>query len=208
MKVTKWIIVIALLVIAVPGAKYLYSIIKHYPQAIRQSKETFSCSYFANLEIGTDIKTIEKDFSLPAPHNTLMGNFFYIDRIFEYVVPSRVIRVGLTSTEKDSFLFNGDYEIRFVTDSCSHWTQRPVPQHTIEQLNENGKQGCMKAKSYFLPLTLLIFSCALHVPEKYWYSSEIKEEHGGHFKSDSDIPFVILENVAIIESIHFPDSLF
>lgn len=117
-KAIKWIIGIAFLAIAVPGAKYLYGIMKYYPQAIKQSKDRFPCSYFSNLVIGTDIKTIEKEFALPAPTNTLMGNSFYTDRIFEYTVSHGVFRVGLTSTDDGKFLFNGDYEIKVDMDSC------------------------------------------------------------------------------------------
>ncbi len=55
---------------------------------------------------------------------------------------------------------------------------------------------------------LILFACAHYIPEPYWYSSTIKEPHGGHFKSTSDIPFVIIENSVILDSVQFPDSLF
>ena len=100
---------------------------KYYPQAIKQSREEYPCSYFNNLEEGTDIKAIEKDFSLPIAYNTLMGNSFYADRIFEYNVPRGIIRVGLKNTDDNVFLFNGDYEVKFKMDSCSKWTKRPAP---------------------------------------------------------------------------------
>ena len=75
-----------------------------------------------------------------------------------------------------------------------------------KQENYGQRQSVMIKQ--ILLISLLFYSCALYVPQKYWYSSEIKGSHGGHFKSDSDIPFVVLEEAAIIDSVQFPDSLF
>jgi len=61
---------------------------------------------------------------------------------------------------------------------------------------------------YILSILLLLALCAAYVPEKHFYSSEIPGTHGGHFKSTSTIPIVILEKSIVIDSVHLPDSLF
>ncbi len=128
----KWIVGIAIIAIIYPGAKYLYDLMRYYPKAIKQSIEINPCVYFANLEKGIDINKIGKQFSLPVPHDTIIDNSLYRDRVFEYVVPHGVIRVGCTGTDNATLLFNGDYEIKLDTDSCSKWTARPTPFDSIK----------------------------------------------------------------------------